>query len=106
MKETTAWDHMTKRNGFLDAQLGKGWGGPFTGFSWKALRAFIELVDCWYAADMQHRPRIESAMRDLTEVFQQSELPVVRLTIYGRGNESDMLDLWPRIDPGMKGGAA
>lgn len=99
MKTITTFDHMTKRRGFLETQLGKGWSAPFTGFGWKALGAFIGLVDAWYSADSNNRRCIEAAMRDLTEVFQESELSAVRLTIYGCGHESAMMDLWPRIAP-------
>jgi hypothetical protein len=98
MKDITAFEHMTGRNGFLNHQLGKSWSGCFTGFSWKALRAFVELVDAWYSADNAHRPHVERAMASLVQVFQQSELQAVRMTIYGCGYEGAMLELWPRID--------
>ena len=95
----TEWEHMTKRRGFLDAQLGKGWRAPFTGFTWRALQAFIALADTWYRADQSNSPRIENAMRELAMTFQPSEMETVRMTIYGVGNEAAMLRLWPRISP-------
>ncbi len=98
-KELTAWECMTKRGGFLDAELGKGWSAPFTGYSWKALQAWVGLCDAWYSSDYRNKPRIESAMREVVSTFQSSELSAVRLCIYGVGNEEAMVGLWPTIKP-------
>ncbi len=93
----TEFDHMCGRDGFLNAQLGKGWSAPFTGYTTRALRAWIHLCETWYSSDMENRPHVEAAMRELVQTFQASELRAVRLCIYGVGNEVAMNELWPRI---------
>lgn len=97
--KTTEWDLLTKRGGFLDNQLGKGWSAPFTGYSWKVLRAYIHLVNAWYEADRNNRPHVEVALREMVATLQPSELAAARMSIYGVGHEGAMLDLWPHIAP-------
>ena len=97
MATRTEWDHITKRGGFLEAQLGKGWQTPFTGYGWAALGAWVGLIEAWYHSDGESRPAVEHAMRSLLPTFQRSELPAVRLVIYGVGYMSAMVDLWPRV---------
>lgn len=98
-KELSVFEQLTKRGGFLDAQLGKGWSAPFTGFTWRAFQAFVALADTWYQADEVHRPRIEQAMREVLWTLQLSEMHAAKMTIYGCGHEQAMLELWPRICP-------
>jgi len=98
-KDVTEWEHMTKRGGFLDAKLGKGWSAPFTGYTWKAFRAYVGLVAAWYSADSSSRIDIESAMCLVLGTMQSSEMLAARMAIYGCGFESAMWELWAKIDP-------
>lgn len=90
---------MTKRGGFLDTKLGKGWSAPFTGYSWKVFRAYVHLVNAWYESDSSNRPHIETALAEIVATLQTAELLAARMTIYGIGYEQAMFELWPRIEP-------
>ena len=83
----------------MDVQLGRGWSAPFTGYTWRAFQAFVALASAWYSSDGFSRPLIEDAMRATVRTLQRSELAAARLAIYGVGNETAMLGLWPRIKP-------
>lgn len=98
-KQLSVFEQLTKRGGFLDCQLGKGWTAPFGGYGWRAFRAYVALVDAWYAADAGNRQCIESALREVVLTLQPSELIPARLAIYGVGHEQAMNELWPVICP-------
>ncbi len=86
---------------FVESKCGKRCYAIFTGYTMRAFRSYIYLLDAWINADSDSKDCLELAMKNVLSTLQPGELPLAmaKWAIAGVSDYGFIDQLWPIIKP-------